>query len=125
MRGVMLAMIIFVLDLFKFPRFPTLLLFLLLFLRCLSISAVHIPYSPSSCYTIYNKEAVSHTLSSLSTSASHVAVTGADTALYNFEIVFLKNVRIPYYMFLEKFLSNFMEKKKRLRGISLSHYFPS
>ena len=124
MRGVMLAMIIFVLDLFKFPRFPTLLLFLLLFLRCLSISAVHIPYSPSSCYTIYNKEAVSHTLSNLSTSASRVAVTGADTALYNFEIVFLKNVRILYYMFLEKFLSNFMEKK-RLRGISLSHYFPS
>ena len=125
MRGVMLAMIIFVLDLFKFPRFPTLLLFLLLFLRCLSISAVHIPYSPSSCYTIYNKEAVSHTLSNLSTSASRVAVTGADTALYNFEIVFLKNVRVLYYMFLEKFLSNFMEKKKRLRGISLSHYFPS
>ena len=30
-------------------------------------------------------------LSSLSASASRVAATGANTALYNFEIVFLKN----------------------------------
>ena len=65
MCGVMLAMIIFVLDLFKFP---VTLNFLHVFprtpasscccslasssLRCLSISAVHIPYSPSSSYTI-------------------------------------------------------------------------
>ena len=33
---------------------------------------------------------------SLSASASRVAATGADTAFYNFEIVFLKNVLIFY-----------------------------
>ena len=53
---------------------------------------------------LYNKEAVSRTLRSLSASASHVAVTGADTALHNFEIVFLKNVFIFYYTFLRNFL---------------------
>ena len=91
MCGVMLAMIIFVLDLFKFPvtlnsftRFPSytnfifaavsycsyhpvvvlwlllvvlllavaLWVLLLLFLRCFSVSPVHIPYSLSSCYII-------------------------------------------------------------------------
>ena len=45
---------------------------------------------------LYNKETVPRTLCSLSASASRVAVTGADTALYNFETVFLKNEFIFY-----------------------------
>ena len=54
------------------------------------------PY-PSVCYTI--KKAVSRMLCSLSASASCVAATGANTALYNFVIVFLKKVLIFYYIF--------------------------
>ena len=51
-------------------------------------------------------------LSNISASASCVAVTGADTALHNFEILeFLKNAPILYYIFLESFLSNFMDRK--------------
>ena len=56
-------------------------------------------YPIFSIILLYNKEAVSRTLCSLSASASRVAATGADTALYNFEIVFLKNVFIFYYTF--------------------------
>ena len=41
-------------------------------------------YPISSIILLYNKEAVSHTLCSLSASASRVAATGADTALYSF-----------------------------------------
>ena len=41
-------------------------------------------------------------LCNLSVSASRVAATGAGTAMYNFEIVFLKNVFIFYYTFLRK-----------------------
>ena len=62
------------------------------------------PYPIFSIILLYNKEAVSCTLCSLSTSASRVAVTGADAALYNFEIVFLKIVLIFYYTFLRNFL---------------------
>ena len=51
---------------------------------------------------LYNKEVVSRMLCSLSASAFRVAATGADTALYNFEIAFLKNVFIFYYTFLRK-----------------------
>ena len=51
-------------------------------------SIFHIPHHP---VLLYNKETVSRTLSSLSASAFRVAATGADIALYNFEIVFLKN----------------------------------
>ena len=43
---------------------------------------------------LYSKEVVTRMLCSLSASASRVAVTGADTTLYSFEIVFLKNVFI-------------------------------
>ena len=46
-------------------------------------------YSILSIILLYNKEAVLRTLCSLSASASGVAVTGADTALYNLLIVFL------------------------------------
>ena len=52
------------------------------------------PYRIFSIILLYNKEAVSRTLCSLYAIASRVAPTGADTALYNFEIVFLKNVFI-------------------------------
>ena len=61
-------------------------------------------YPIFSIILLYNKEAVSHTPCSLSASASRVAATGADTVLYNFEIVFLKNVFIVYCMFLRNFL---------------------
>ena len=87
----MLAMILFVLALFKFPvtlnsfkRFPSFTNFIF-------------------ATVSYHKEAVSRTLCSLSASASRVAVTGADTASYNFEIVFLKNVFTVYFMFLRNF----------------------
>ena len=62
------------------------------------------PYPIFSIILLYNKKAVSRTLCSLSASASRVAATGADTVLYNFEIVFLKNVFIVYFMFLRNFL---------------------
>ena len=52
------------------------------------------PYPIFSIVLLYNKEVVSSVLWSLSASASHVGATGADTPLYNFEIVFLKNVFI-------------------------------
>ena len=80
-------------------------------------------YSPSSCYTI--KKVVSCTVCSLSASASRVTAMGADTALYNFEIVFLKNVPILYYMFSWEIFFKFYGQKKRLRTISISHYFVS
>ena len=51
-------------------------------------------YSILSTILLYNKEAVSRTLYSLSVSASRVAVTEVDTVLHSFEMVFLKNVSI-------------------------------
>ena len=45
---------------------------------------------------LYNKEAVSRTFYSLSASASRISAMSADTALYNFEIVFLKMELIFY-----------------------------
>ena len=69
------------------------------------------PYSIFSIILLYNEQAVSCMLSSLFASASRVAVTGADTGWHNFEIVFLKSVPILYYTFLEKFFSNFMDRK--------------
>ena len=78
-------------------------------------------YSPSSCYTI--KKAVSCTVSSISVSASRVSATGADIAFYNFEIAFLKSVPILYYMFSWEIFFKFYGQKKRLRTISISHYF--
>ena len=146
----MLAMIIFVLGLFKFPvtvnpfsRFPSYTNFIFATVSyhsspsccCCSLAAVgpcccsssslaapdscfcsssayfsmmyfnfFSPYSIFSTILLYNKEEVSRTLYSLSASASRVAATGADTALYNFEIIFLKNVFTFYYMFLINFL---------------------
>ena len=58
------------------------------------------PYSIFSIILLYNKEAVSCTLYSLSASASRVAATGADTTLYNFVIWFL----IKLVMFIIGFL---------------------
>ena len=66
------------------------LLHLLLFLQCI-LSCL---YPIFSIILLYNKEVVSRAPCSLSASASRVAVKGADTPLYNFEIVFLKNMFI-------------------------------
>ena len=130
----MLAMIIFVLDLFKFPvtlnsftRFPSHTNFIFATLSfcsssscCCSLAAagtsssccyslasssasfstisfnLSSPYSIFSIILLCNKEGVSRTLCSLSASPSHVAATGADIALHDFEIVFLKNGFIFY-----------------------------
>ena len=54
------------------------------------------PYPILSIILLYNEEAVSRTLCSLSAGDSRVCATGADTALCNFEIVFLKNELIFY-----------------------------
>ena len=69
------------------------------------------PYPIFSTILLYNKEAVSRTLFSLSASASRVAVTGAYTALYNFEIVFLKNVFIVLLIHFWEIFDNFMDTK--------------
>ena len=156
MCGVMLAMIIFVLELFKFPvtlnsftRFPSDTNFIFAALSygsssscCCSLTAagpcccslasyfvavgsslsasfssmsfsVSCPYTISSIILFYNKEAISRTLCSLSASASRVTSTGTDTALYNFEIAFLKNVFIFYHAFLRNFFENFMDTLKQ------------
>ena len=146
MCGEMLAMIIFVLELFKFPftliffthiHSYTNFIFATVSYRsssscCCSLAAggpcccslasssslgaagsslpasfstmsfsLYCPFPIFSAILLYNKEAVSRTLSA---STSRVAVPGADTTLYNFEIVFLKNVLIFYYTFLRNFL---------------------
>ena len=160
MCGVMLAMIIFVLELFKFPviqnsftRFPsyTNFIFATVSYRSSSSSyccswAVACPcryslasscsyltaagfsssapfstmsFSISCAYPIfsiillYNKEAISRTPYSLSASASRIAATGADTALYNFEIVFLKNKLIVLLIHLWEIFWKFYGQKKR------------
>ena len=133
MCGAVLAMMIFVLDLFKFPvilnsftRFPSYTNFIFATVSyctssscCCSLTSSSASFSTMSISRpdpilsinlLYNKEAVSRRLCSLSASASCVAATVADTALYNFEIVFLKNVFIFYYVF-EKFFENFMDRK--------------
>ena len=58
------------------------------FLASFSIMSFNLshPYSILSIILLYNKEAVSCTLCSFSASASLVAATGADTALYQFAI---------------------------------------
>ena len=59
-------------------------------------------------------------LCSLSASVSRVAVTGADTALYNSENEFLKNEFIVLFEFIfENFLKKFMERKKWLKNEKL------
>ena len=62
------------------------------------------PYPIFSIILLYNKEADLPMLCSRSASASRVSATGTDTALYNLEVVFLKNVLILYYIFLRNFL---------------------
>ena len=62
------------------------------------------PFHIFSIILLYNKEAVSRTLCSISASASRVAATGADTAVHNFEIVFLKNVFVFYKYIFGNFL---------------------
>ena len=84
------------------------------------------PYFLFSIILLYIKEAVSHTFCSLSASPSRVAATGADAALYYFEIVFL--IQLVMYIYIQNSIKNFEKiygQKKRLRGISLIHYFPS
>ena len=63
------------------------------------------PYPISSVILLYNKEVVSSTLCSPSASASHVAATGADTALYNFVNWFL----IQLVMFIICFRGKFFQ----------------
>ena len=149
MCGVMLAMIIFVLDLLKFPvtlnsltHFPAYNNFIFvtvsyysLSFSCCSLAAASTssscccsvasssasfytisfnlccPYSIFSIILLYTKKAISRMLSSLFAGASCVAFTGADTALYNFGIVFLQNIPVIYYIFLEKFFSNIIARK--------------
>ena len=53
-----------------------------------------LPYSIFCILLLYNKEAVTCTLCSLSASASRVAATFEDTASHNFLIIYLKNVFI-------------------------------
>ena len=67
-------------------------------------------YSILSIILLFNKEVVSPTLYSLSSSASRVAATGADTLLYNSLIVFPKNAFI-FMTYLKKNLKHFMDKK--------------
>ena len=62
------------------------------------------PYPIFSIILLHNKESVPRTSCSLYASASRVAVTGVDAALYNLEILFLKNEFIVYFMFLRNFL---------------------
>ena len=64
---------------------------------------VSCPYPIFSIILLYNKEVISRTPCSLFASASCVAATGAHTALYNFEIAFLKNEFIFYYTFSGEF----------------------
>ena len=61
------------------------------------------PYPIFSIILLYNKEVVSPTLCSLSASASRVAATGADTALYHFVNWFL----IQLVMFITGFRGKF------------------
>ena len=65
------------------------------------------PYSIFSIISLYNKEAVSHMLCSLSASASCVATTGADTALYNFVNWFLIQLVVFIICFPGNFFQNF------------------
>ena len=79
------------------------------------------PYPILSIILLYNKEAVSRTLYSLSASESLVAATVADTALHSFEIVFLKlyfSKMYSYllYLFLEIFWKNVIRTKKMSKG---------
>ena len=82
------------------------------------------PYPIFSIILLYNKDAVSRTLCSLSAS---VAATDADTALYTFEIVFLKNEFIFYYTLLRNFLKILWTECRSLQsGIQngpLNQYF--
>ena len=78
-------------------------------------------YSILSTILLYNKEAVSRTLYSLSVSASRVAVTEADTVLHSFEMVFPKNVSI----FINDFKTSAsiaIRTEKWVRRISFSNY---
>ena len=73
------------------------------------------PHYIFSFILLYNKEAVSHMVGSLSVSASYVAAIGADTALYNFANWFL----IRLVMF---FIYRNLWTKKWVRKILLDHY---
>ena len=69
---------------------------------------VSCPYPIFFTILLYNKEAVSRTLCSLSVRASGVAATGADTALYNFVNRFLIQLVMFIYRFFGELFSNFM-----------------
>ena len=93
--------------------------FLFFFLGCCSSSFASFstiffnhscPYPIFPIILLYNKEAASRPLCSFSASVSRVAATGADTAFYNFEILFLKNEFIFYYYIFEKFPENYIDR---------------
>ena len=85
-----------------------LLLLLLLFLQCLSVSPVYIPYCASSCYTINN-------VHSCSAVFMQVCLALLPRVLYQHCIIlrlyFSKTYSSFYFMFLEKFFENFMNRK--------------
>ena len=102
MCRVMLVMIIFVLDLFKFQVIRnSLRIFLHTPISCLELYHIahHLavalvyfstmsfslsrPYSIFSIILLHNKESVSRTICSISAGVSRVAPTGADKALHN------------------------------------------
>ena len=71
------------------------------------------PYTIFSIILLYNKEVISRTLSSLSTSASCAAVTGPDPVLYNFEIVYSKmNSSFYFNTFLRNFYGQYADHFK-------------
>ena len=82
---------------------------LLLFLRCLLMSPVYIQYPPPSCYTmLYNKEAVSLPLCSISVSASSVATTGLIQRFIILLTDFSSSQSCLFLVFLGKVFVNFM-----------------
>ena len=83
------------------------------------------PYPILSIILLYDKEAVSCTLCNLYASASLVAATGADTALYNFEIVFLKNVLMFTIGFLRNVFQNFSDLVISYHVIKNNYLIPS
>ena len=159
MCSVMLAMIIFVLDLFKFPvtlnfftRFPLCsnfifatvsycsssscfcslaaavdtfsscccpwLLLLLLFLRCLSISAVHILYSPSSSYIIKKQF---HVRSEVFVQVHLMLLPWVLMQRCIILKLYFSKMCASFVIFLENFFLKFYGQEKWSRGISLSH----
>ena len=147
MCRVMLVMIIFVLDLFKFQvirnslrHFPSYTNFMfgtvsycssscccssssfssfLVYFSTMSFSLSR-PYSIFSIILLHNKESVSRTICSISAGVSRVAPTGADKALHNFANWFL--IQLVMFIINRSFgnLQKIFMDKKWVRGISVA-----